>query len=73
MDDQTAIDVYECSKYCEDHRDHREGDGDTPEEMPIDIYMSPTLTRVVGVTQTVQKMLGHCGDAVEPRVCEFTT
>ena len=36
MDDQTAIDVYERGKYSEDHREHRDGDGDAPKGSPIE-------------------------------------
>jgi hypothetical protein len=36
MDDQTAIDVYERDKYSEDHREHRDGDGDAPKGSPIE-------------------------------------
>jgi hypothetical protein len=36
MDDQTAIDVYERDKYSEDHREHRDGDGDAPKGTPIE-------------------------------------
>ena len=36
MDDQTAIDVCERDKYSGDHREHRDGDGYTPKESPIE-------------------------------------
>jgi hypothetical protein len=36
MADQTAIDVYERGKYSEDHREHRDGEGDAPKGSPID-------------------------------------
>jgi hypothetical protein len=40
MDDQTGIDVHERGKYSEDRREHHEGDGDTPEEMPIERHVT---------------------------------
>ena len=36
MPDQTAIDVYERDKYSEDHREHRDGDGDASKGSPIE-------------------------------------
>lgn len=36
MDDQTAIDVYKPDTYSEDHREHRNGDGDAPKGSPIE-------------------------------------
>ena len=41
MADQTAIDVYERGKYSEDHRKHRDGDGDALKGSPIE-NMTPT-------------------------------
>ena len=36
MADQTAIDVYERDKYSENHREHRDGDGDAPKPESVD-------------------------------------
>lgn len=36
MDDQTAIDVHERGKYSEDHREHRDGDGDASKGSPVE-------------------------------------
>ena len=36
MPDQTAIDVYKRDTYSEDHREHRDRDGDAPKGSPIE-------------------------------------
>ena len=46
MDDQTAIDVYKRGTYSDDHREHRDGDGDAPKGVPIE--HDATLTESVG-------------------------
>jgi len=43
MVDQTGVDVHERGKYSEDHRKHRDVDGDTSKEMPVE--HAATLTR----------------------------
>ena len=43
MVDQTGVDVHERGKYSEDHRKHRDVDGDASKEMPVE--HAATLTR----------------------------
>jgi hypothetical protein len=56
MDDQTGIDLHERGKYSEDYRDHHEGDGDTPEEMPIERHVTDPKPAWTGLTLSIARV-----------------
>jgi hypothetical protein len=80
MDDQTAIDVYERAKYSDDHREHRDGNGDAPKGSPIEhdatltgrweravlfVAVEPSQTAVIGKTVTKENPQVTAQDAAK--------